>query len=162
MPFHKSLSTPVITKVCTTASNPWRSQIMYHPRCAKGWVKAHPQDSCSCHQSIRGLHPQYNSQRSSQPICPRPRRYFLQSLVELLHACEPSRFSGMTSMITNFVIQLNYHLYAPSAPYPQKLLPYQRNTHHFFMSDNLREELQRKQEATLQTLPASKYAPELE
>ncbi|KAL7274863.1 PAB-dependent poly(A)-specific ribonuclease subunit 3 [Rhizina undulata] len=52
-----------------------------------------------------------------------------------------------------FTQPLNYHLYAPVAPYPQKLTPYQKNIHGFFLSDNLREELQRKGEATLQTLP---------
>ncbi|PWW79831.1 hypothetical protein C7212DRAFT_273500 [Tuber magnatum] len=49
---------------------------------------------------------------------------------------------------------LNYHLYAPLAPYPQKLQPFQKNIHGFFLSDNLREELQKKADATLQTLPA--------
>ncbi|CUS10682.1 unnamed protein product [Tuber aestivum] len=51
-------------------------------------------------------------------------------------------------------IKLNYHLYAPLAPYPQKLQPFQKNIHGFFLSDNLREELQKKADATLQTLPA--------
>lgn len=50
--------------------------------------------------------------------------------------------------------QLNFLHYAPMAPYPQKLLPFQKNIHSFFLSDNIREELQRKGEAALQTMPS--------
>ncbi|KAK9243272.1 hypothetical protein V1506DRAFT_544948 [Lipomyces tetrasporus] len=50
---------------------------------------------------------------------------------------------------------LNYHLYAPLSPYKVNLLPYQRTVQGFFLSDNLREELQRKTEASLQVLPTS-------
>ncbi|KAI5783600.1 zinc finger CCCH type domain-containing protein [Geopyxis carbonaria] len=59
----------------------------------------------------------------------------------------------------SYSIPLNYHLYAPTAPYPQKLLPFQKNIHNFFLSDNVREELQRKGEATLQTLNLSAVLP---
>lgn len=52
-----------------------------------------------------------------------------------------------------YTAPLSYLHYAPTAPYPQKLLPFQKNIHSFFLSDNVREELQRKGEATLQTLP---------
>jgi len=51
------------------------------------------------------------------------------------------------------LLQLNFLHYAPTAPYPQKLLPFQKTVHGFFLSDNLREELQRKGEAALQTMP---------
>ncbi|KAK9367572.1 hypothetical protein V1509DRAFT_626349 [Lipomyces kononenkoae] len=50
---------------------------------------------------------------------------------------------------------LNYHLYAPLPPHSINALPYQRTVQGFFLSDNLREELQRKTEATLQILPTS-------
>lgn len=50
---------------------------------------------------------------------------------------------------------LNYHLYASIAPRREQLLPYQRATADFFISDALREELQRKAEATLQVFPNS-------
>ncbi|KAK9238789.1 hypothetical protein V1525DRAFT_80429 [Lipomyces kononenkoae] len=50
---------------------------------------------------------------------------------------------------------LNYHLYAPLPPHAINLLPYQRTVQGFFLSDNLREEIQRKTEATLQILPTS-------
>lgn len=50
---------------------------------------------------------------------------------------------------------LNYHLYAPSSGNDKSLASYQRRPEDFFISNNLREELQRKNEATLQTLPGS-------
>ena len=50
-------------------------------------------------------------------------------------------------------LQLNFLNYAPVAPYPQKLLPFQKTIHSFFLPDHLREELQRKGEAALQTMP---------
>lgn len=53
------------------------------------------------------------------------------------------------------------HLYAPRAPYREDLMPYQRVTHDFFMSDSLRNDLQKKSHATLQTLPNSPL-PQLE
>ncbi|KAL1978147.1 hypothetical protein VTN31DRAFT_1006 [Thermomyces dupontii] len=48
-----------------------------------------------------------------------------------------------------------YHLYAPVGPYSQNLTSYQRNVHDLFLPGDLREELQRKAAATLQTLPNS-------
>ncbi|KAK9464377.1 hypothetical protein V1512DRAFT_282109 [Lipomyces arxii] len=50
---------------------------------------------------------------------------------------------------------LNYHLYAEMPPHKVHLLPYQKTVQGFFLSDNLREELQRKEEASLQVLPNS-------
>lgn len=47
--------------------------------------------------------------------------------------------------------QLNYHLYAPLGPHRENLMAYQRTTHDFFIPDHLREEMQRKSEAALQT-----------
>ncbi|KAF8473436.1 hypothetical protein BDZ91DRAFT_770578 [Kalaharituber pfeilii] len=52
----------------------------------------------------------------------------------------------------SFTQPLQYHLYAPIGPHKQNLDANQRNIHHLFISDNLREELQRKSEASLQTL----------
>lgn len=53
---------------------------------------------------------------------------------------------------------LQYHLYAPSSlggrP-SRQLLPHERTVQDFFISNNLREEMQRKNEAALQTLPSS-------
>lgn len=46
---------------------------------------------------------------------------------------------------------LNYHLYASIGPRRDNLMAYQRSTADFFIPDDLREELQRKSEATLQT-----------
>lgn len=50
---------------------------------------------------------------------------------------------------------LNYHLYASIGPRRENLMPYQRSTSDFFVPDNLREDLQRKAEATLQTFANS-------
>lgn len=52
-----------------------------------------------------------------------------------------------------FLQPLNYHLYVSQAPYRDHLTPNQRTARDFFISDNLREELQRKSAATVQTLP---------
>ena len=49
---------------------------------------------------------------------------------------------------------VQYHLYASLGPYRETLLPYQRTAHDFFISDALREDLQRKSAATLQILPS--------
>ncbi|KAK4632546.1 PAN2-PAN3 deadenylation complex subunit PAN3 [Fulvia fulva] len=50
---------------------------------------------------------------------------------------------------------LNYHLYASIGPRRENLMPHQRSTADFFLPDNLREELQQKSEATLQTFANS-------
>ncbi|KAG0651465.1 Poly(A)-nuclease deadenylation complex subunit 3 [Hyphodiscus hymeniophilus] len=50
---------------------------------------------------------------------------------------------------------LQYHLYAPIGPHREDLLAYQRLTHDFFMPEKLREDLQKKAEATLQVMPNS-------
>lgn len=46
-----------------------------------------------------------------------------------------------------------YHQYAPIGPQLPNLLPYQRTVHDLFISADLREEIQRKAAATLQTIP---------
>ena len=56
---------------------------------------------------------------------------------------------------TSFRHPLNYHLYASLGPRRDQITPYQRTTSDFFISDDLREDLQRKAEATLQTFPNS-------
>ncbi|ESZ91702.1 hypothetical protein SBOR_7921 [Sclerotinia borealis F-4128] len=48
---------------------------------------------------------------------------------------------------------LNYHFYAPIGPHKEDLANYQRSIHDLFLSDRLREELQRKSEASLQVMP---------
>ncbi|KAL9094181.1 MAG: hypothetical protein Q9165_003596 [Trypethelium subeluteriae] len=55
----------------------------------------------------------------------------------------------------NYSQPLQYHLYAPLGPHRENLLAYQRTAHDFFLPDSLREDLQRKSEATLQSLPNS-------
>ncbi|KAL4871205.1 hypothetical protein BDV12DRAFT_164391 [Aspergillus spectabilis] len=48
---------------------------------------------------------------------------------------------------------VQYHLYAPIGPHSQSTLAYQRNVHDLFLQTDVREELQKKAAATLQTLP---------
>ncbi|KAI9825533.1 MAG: hypothetical protein M1819_000525 [Sarea resinae] len=60
-----------------------------------------------------------------------------------------------------FTQPLQYHLYAPLGPHRENLPAYQRTAHDFFISDSLREELQRKAEASHQVLPNSSL-PQLE
>ncbi|KAE9379831.1 hypothetical protein N431DRAFT_432215 [Stipitochalara longipes BDJ] len=50
---------------------------------------------------------------------------------------------------------LQYHLYAPIGPHKEDLTPYQRTVHDFFIPNSLREELQKKSEATRQVMPNS-------
>ncbi|BFZ54165.1 PAB-dependent poly(A)-specific ribonuclease subunit 3 [Savitreella phatthalungensis] len=50
---------------------------------------------------------------------------------------------------------LQYHLYSSLAPNRKALKPNERSSHDFFLNDKLRETLQRKQEASLQTLAES-------
>lgn len=54
---------------------------------------------------------------------------------------------------TGFQQPIQYHLYAPIGPHSQNTLGYQRNVHDLFIPNDLREELQKKCAATLQTLP---------
>lgn len=56
---------------------------------------------------------------------------------------------------------LQYHLYAPIGPHKEDLMPFHRMTHDFFMPEKLREEMQKKTEATLQVMPNSQL-PQLD
>ncbi|CZR51404.1 related to poly(A)-specific ribonuclease [Phialocephala subalpina] len=47
---------------------------------------------------------------------------------------------------------LQYHLYAPIGPHKEDILAYQRLAHDFFLPNDLREELQKKSEATRQVM----------
>lgn len=46
-------------------------------------------------------------------------------------------------------------MYAPIGPHSQNTLGYQRNVHDLFLPNDLREEMQKKAAATLQTLPST-------
>jgi hypothetical protein len=50
------------------------------------------------------------------------------------------------------IFQLQYHLYAPIGPHKEDILAYQRLAHDFFLPNDLREELQKKSEATRQVM----------
>ena len=55
---------------------------------------------------------------------------------------------------SSYTQPIQYHLYSSLGPHRENLLPYQRTAHDFFIPDGLREDLQRKSAATLQTLPS--------
>ncbi|KAF2673188.1 PAB-dependent poly(A)-specific ribonuclease subunit pan3 [Microthyrium microscopicum] len=61
-----------------------------------------------------------------------------------------------------FTQPLQYHLYSPLAPHRDNLLAYQRTSHDFFISEDLRREFQRRNEASLQVLPNSTVLPHLD
>ncbi|KXS11673.1 hypothetical protein M427DRAFT_102239, partial [Gonapodya prolifera JEL478] len=54
---------------------------------------------------------------------------------------------------------LQYHLYSPPLPHVSNLHPHQRMIQSFFMSDRLREELQKRNEAVHHSLDESGYLP---
>ncbi|PFH56731.1 hypothetical protein XA68_16094 [Ophiocordyceps unilateralis] len=56
---------------------------------------------------------------------------------------------------------LQHHLYAPVGPHRDDLMPYHRMTHDFFIPEKLRQELQKKSEASLQVIPNSQL-PQLD
>ncbi|KAK5132366.1 hypothetical protein LTR08_009137 [Meristemomyces frigidus] len=56
---------------------------------------------------------------------------------------------------TGFKHPLNYHLYASVGPRRDNMLPYQRASADFFIADDLREDLQKKSDAGLQTFANS-------
>jgi PAB-dependent poly(A)-specific ribonuclease subunit 3 len=62
----------------------------------------------------------------------------------------------------SFSQPLQYHLYAPQAPYRENLLPYQRMQYDFFIPEDIRREYQRRNEATLQVLPNPSLLPHLD
>ncbi|KAL1637858.1 PAB-dependent poly(A)-specific ribonuclease subunit 3 [Neofusicoccum ribis] len=70
---------------------------------------------------------------------------------------DPSAMGGAAFFqnTAGFTQPIQYHLYAPMGPHSENLLAYQKTTHDFFIPDHLREDLQRKSEATRQILPNS-------
>jgi PAB-dependent poly(A)-specific ribonuclease subunit 3 len=74
------------------------------------------------------------------------------------YATDASALGGQGSYYTSnsqFSATPQYHLYVPMGPYRENLLAYQRTAHDFFISDELREDLQRKSDAAQQILPNS-------
>ena len=60
-------------------------------------------------------------------------------------------FYGATA---NFMQPVQYHLYAPMGANRERLQGYQRLVYDLFIPQDIREDLQRKSEASLQTLPS--------
>lgn len=77
---------------------------------------------------------------------------------QLGHAAAQTFFQDSTG----FRPQPNYHLYASIGPRRDDLQPYQRSVTDFFIPDDLREDLQRKSEASLQTFANSTLPRQLE
>ncbi|KAG9679304.1 PAB-dependent poly(A)-specific ribonuclease subunit pan3, partial [Aureobasidium melanogenum] len=70
--------------------------------------------------------------------------------------------TSMFSAAAAFAHPLSYHLYAPLGPHRENLMAYQRTTHDFFIPDHLREEMQRKSEASLQTFSNTALPQQIE
>ncbi|KAI5246881.1 PAB-dependent poly(A)-specific ribonuclease subunit pan3 [Aureobasidium subglaciale] len=70
--------------------------------------------------------------------------------------------SSMFSAAAAFAHPLSYHLYAPLGPHRENLMAYQRTTHDLFIPDHLREEMQRKSEASLQTFSNTALPQQIE
>ena len=102
------------------------------------------------------LHPALYDQYASSPSP-------LASITHTSHQAQINPYSqdpstsGGVSYYQNsaFAQPIQYHLYAPLGPHRENLLPYQRSAYDFFISETLREDLQRKSAATLQTLPSA-------
>lgn len=63
---------------------------------------------------------------------------------------------------TAFQQPVQYHQYAPIGPYNTNMLPYQRTVHDLFLPNEIREDLQKKMAASLQTLPNSQLPQHIE
>ena len=79
------------------------------------------------------------------------------------YAQDPTPASNSTFyQPTGYKHPLNYHLYASVGPRREHIQPYQRSSCDFFIPDTLREDLQRKAEATLQSFANSTLPPSVE
>ncbi|KAJ9616509.1 PAB-dependent poly(A)-specific ribonuclease subunit 3 [Cladophialophora chaetospira] len=63
---------------------------------------------------------------------------------------------------TGFQQPVQYHMYAPIGHYNPNLTPYQRSVHDLFIPNELREDIQKKSAAALQTLPNSQLPNHIE
>lgn len=72
-----------------------------------------------------------------------------------------SAFFQAPGAFTTPLQPLQHHLYAPVGPHREDLKPYHRMTHDFFLPEKLREDLQKKAEASLQVMPNS-HLPQLD
>ena len=59
-------------------------------------------------------------------------------------------------------LQVQYHQYAPIGPFNTNMLPYQRTVHDLFIQNEVREDVQKRMAATLQTLPNSQLPQQIE
>lgn len=64
---------------------------------------------------------------------------------------EPVSLLLTTQFLIAYSLQLQYHLYSTQLPHTSNLQPNQRNHLSFFMSDSLREDIQKRMEAVYQT-----------
>ncbi|KEF56974.1 PAB-dependent poly(A)-specific ribonuclease subunit pan3 [Exophiala aquamarina CBS 119918] len=83
------------------------------------------------------------------------------------HAANPYLDHGLNGAAfyqgpSTFQQPVQYHQYAPIGHYSTNLAPYQRTVHDLFIPDDLREEIQKKSAAALQTLPNSQLPNHIE
>ncbi|TKA61909.1 hypothetical protein B0A49_09373 [Cryomyces minteri] len=76
-------------------------------------------------------------------------------IIPYAHDGPPLAGSAYYPGTATFAQPPQYHLYAPMGPHRENLLAYQRPAHDFFIPNDLRQELQRRNEATLQVFPNS-------
>ncbi|KAF2843481.1 PAB-dependent poly(A)-specific ribonuclease subunit PAN3 [Patellaria atrata CBS 101060] len=95
----------------------------------------------------------------------------LSALPATNHQAQLNPYSTETSTLggaayfqnsNSFAQPLQYHAYFPLGPHRENLLAYQRTAHDFFISDHLRDDLQRKAEASRQILPSSTLPAQIE
>jgi PAB-dependent poly(A)-specific ribonuclease subunit 3 len=81
-------------------------------------------------------------------------RYVIPGLPAFCQATSSYDASGFDNILLT-PQQIQYHLYAPVGTDRTRLEGYQRLIHNLFMPNDLREDLQKKAEATLRVLPTS-------
>ncbi|KAI9739275.1 MAG: PAB-dependent poly(A)-specific ribonuclease subunit 3 [Cirrosporium novae-zelandiae] len=76
-----------------------------------------------------------------------------QSSLNLYQDASSLAPSAFYSNPNSYQMPAQYHLYAPWGPYKERLQSFQKPVRDFFIPDNLREELEKKNHAALQVLP---------
>lgn len=122
--------------------------------------------ACRPRRSLQSIHRSFvihwarsNSAESyHQSICHgQPSRQCSILSTSTSSACQCSRWFACLVDVSDTSFQLQHHLYAPVGPHRDNLLTYQRTVHDFFIAEDIRQELQRKIDATLQVMISMRY-----